>query len=91
MTQNPIPPVPVWIYNDAPDPDDYTLNLQLDLVQAFIVLDALCKGAEQMDVRGNREMSKVIFQMAEAMHEKYQLIGGGEAGLALLRKRKGMQ
>jgi len=87
--QDPVPPTPIWVNTDDPDPEKHTVNMQMDLVQAFIVLNAIAQGGLVFAESEHQLMAKAITEIAERMQEQYELLGGSEAGIALLRKRKG--
>ena len=70
------------------DPGEWTVNLSLGLIEAGFVIGALQSAAVTYARQGQKDVAELVYYMSEDLAQKFNLIGGREAAMDLMARRR---
>lgn len=89
MEQRDEPAITCWTDTGSKDPDEWLITVQMDLLQAGIIIGALQTAAIAYAKQGGEDVAEFLYYVSEDLVNKFDGIGGNEASLRLARKLRG--
>jgi hypothetical protein len=79
--------VAAWAVQDGPNPDEYTVNIQASIMEAYCLIQALGQGAILSSSQGRKELASIAYYMAEDIAVQLNKIGGFAAAVRLAKEK----